>query len=635
MPSLLDILLSNDAAKAICWTLVHSLWEGAIAALAAGAIILATRKQPAALRYNLLTATIALFIIVAGSTFFYELKPHQQTPLTFDNATTYTTQTHTLQTGNPLVTTSGNTFTVRTVLQRINDFLNTYATLVTGIWLGCLLAQLLRLSGGLYRLHRLRHHSTIPATTFWTSQLATLARQLGIKRTVTLLQSRSVKAPSAFGFLRPAILVPLGFLAQLPAHQVETILLHELAHIRRNDYLSNISLHLTEAVFFFNPGIRWIATLIRREREACCDDIVLARTPDRHNYFEALVAFTQLTIDGQLGKPHHNYLLQLGGSRRSDLLWRVRRMLEKENKRLHLLEKTVLSFALFALVSFSLVKPRPAAISKPTTQGSPTTQERPAAPAGAVTPAPAPEKLKFTSISHNVQNEGNEQQYKATAQANDGHTYEIRKHNDEILFFKIDGRRIAKENYVHYLVALAEFDNDARECAHMTAEGRVARLQTPTQPVVLAPTQPVLAPTQPVHVSSQSILAPTDPVKLNRTALPVTPVDNTPRSERPPTPEDPVIWSPTPDINILHIAIDLIKIHLITDVNKYAFYLDPATFTVNGVPVPDSIAQQFRKKYVLGPDYNFEYSQYWTPKGSGSHCIVHTPNHSADLTNQY
>jgi len=64
MPSLLDILLSNDAAKAICWTLVHSLWEGAIAALAAGAIILATRKQPAALRYNLLTATIALFIIV-------------------------------------------------------------------------------------------------------------------------------------------------------------------------------------------------------------------------------------------------------------------------------------------------------------------------------------------------------------------------------------------------------------------------------------------------------------------------------------------------------------------------------------------------------------------------------------------
>jgi bla regulator protein BlaR1 len=88
-------------------------------------------------------------------------------------------------------------------------------------------------------------------------------------------------------------------LSQLPPDQVEAVLLHELAHIRRGDYAVNLLLLLTEAIFFFNPGMRWIASLIRREREACCDDIVLAGTPDKDCYFEALVAFTQWAVNGQ------------------------------------------------------------------------------------------------------------------------------------------------------------------------------------------------------------------------------------------------------------------------------------------------------------------------------------------------
>src|SRR5580704_14938441 len=72
-PSLLHIVLSDGAAKAVCWTLVHSTWEGIAAALLAGAIILSTRKHAAALRYNLLTANLLLFLLGAGFTFYYEL----------------------------------------------------------------------------------------------------------------------------------------------------------------------------------------------------------------------------------------------------------------------------------------------------------------------------------------------------------------------------------------------------------------------------------------------------------------------------------------------------------------------------------------------------------------------------------
>src|SRR6202012_1260086 len=172
---------------------------------------------------------------------------------------------------------------------------------------------------------------------------------------VVLLQSGLVRTPAALGFLKPSILVPLGLLANLPADQVETILLHELAHIRRGDYVVNLLLHFTDAIFFFNPGVRWIAALMRREREACCDDMVLAGTPDRNSYFDALLAYAQFAIDGR--DAGAIYALSLGGGR-TDLLWRIRRMLERENKKLQIMEKTILSFGLMVLVSISLISMR-------------------------------------------------------------------------------------------------------------------------------------------------------------------------------------------------------------------------------------------------------------------------------------
>ena len=207
---------------------------------------------------------------------------------------------------------------------------------------------MLRLIGGLYQVRRLRRNSIVPAGESWNERLRVLARRLEIKRAVTLLQSGLVQSPATLGFLKPAILVPLGMFANLPPDQVETILLHELAHIRRCDFAANLMLHFTEAIFFFNPGVRWVASLIRQEREACCDDMVLAGVPDRNSYFEALVAFKQWVVDG------HAYTLHLGGGK-SDLLWRIRRMLDRENKKLQIMEKAILSFGLMALVSLSLI----------------------------------------------------------------------------------------------------------------------------------------------------------------------------------------------------------------------------------------------------------------------------------------
>ena len=364
--SLMDILLSDGTARAVCWTLVHSLWEGLLVALLAGLIILATHRRSAALRYNLLAADLLLFVLIAGATFFYETSQDGRLPAADmtktgvgmtgsgahrrDHSGADNSAAGAIRTPNgPAGTISDNAIP----LQRASDYLNTHAIVVTLIWLACLSGQMLRLTLGLYQVRRLRRNSIPPPDPDWNERLSVLARRLGIKRTVTLLQSALVKAPAALGFLKPSILVPMGMLANLPPDQVETILLHELAHIRRGDYAANLLLHLTEAIFFFNPGIRWVATLIRQEREACCDDIVLAGVPDKNSYFEALVAFKQWVIDGSFAESR-SYTLQLGGGK-TDLLWRIRRMLDRENKELQIMEKAILSFGLMALVIVSLI----------------------------------------------------------------------------------------------------------------------------------------------------------------------------------------------------------------------------------------------------------------------------------------
>ena len=109
-----------------------------------------------------------------------------------------------------------------------------------------------------------------------------------MSRPVQLLVSSLVQAPVVVGWLRPAVLVPVGALAGLPADQVEALLLHELAHIRRHDYLVNLLQGVVEAILFYHPAVWWISGHIRVERELCCDDMAVAASGDVLTYARAL-----------------------------------------------------------------------------------------------------------------------------------------------------------------------------------------------------------------------------------------------------------------------------------------------------------------------------------------------------------
>jgi bla regulator protein blaR1 len=537
--SLIDIFLSDGAAKAVCWTLVHSLWEGILAAVVAGLIIACTRKLPATLRYNLLTADLLLFLLVAGATFCYEFRqsPDQSPVQSITVATTAATtvaQTFTPSTPTtPILIQSRNSITssmLENLMQKTGDYLNTHAILVTLVWLACLSVQMLRLIGGLYQVRRLRRNSIVPAGESWNERLLVLARRLEIKRAVTLLQSGLVQSPATLGFLKPAILVPLGMFANLPPDQVETILLHELAHIRRGDFAANLVLHFTEAIFFFNPGVRWVASLIRQEREACCDDMVLAGVPDRNSYFEALVAFKQWVVDGQA------YALHLGGDK-SDLLWRIRRMLDRENKKLQVMEKAILSFGLMALVSFSLIsmKERDGAIpaKKVMVAAAQTATSNPilariapliqtTSPQIKIDTVPTPREhgagsntITLRSLTGHGENHDGQKKYDGAAIDEDGNRYDIKLFNDEVTEFKVNGQLIAKPDYGQYTAVITEIVAEAS-----------SRPIPPVPPV--SPVPPVeatrpMAPIAPIGPLGSDI-APEAPIAPTAPVAPVAPV---------------------------------------------------------------------------------------------------------------
>jgi hypothetical protein len=144
-----------------------------------------------------------------------------------------------------------------------------------------------------------------------------LGRRLGLHRAVTLLESAAVAVPVVVGWLRPVVLVPASTLAGLAPKQLEAILAHELAHIRRHDYLVNLFQAVVETLLFYHPAVWWVSTQIRRERENCCDDLAVAVCGDRLGYARALVE-----LEGLRGAAPRLAMAVSGGS----LSGRVRRL---------------------------------------------------------------------------------------------------------------------------------------------------------------------------------------------------------------------------------------------------------------------------------------------------------------------
>jgi beta-lactamase regulating signal transducer with metallopeptidase domain/biopolymer transport protein ExbD len=170
-----------------------------------------------------------------------------------------------------------------------------YAPVAATIYLVGVLALLLRLGVGLHGGRRLCHRSVAVTDSAFLEMLAREAATLGLRARPAIAWCREIAVPVVVGVLRPTILLPLSMASGLAPDQMESILRHELAHIRRYDHVVDVAQRLIEAFLFFHPAVWWLSSRIRVEREHCCDDRVVALGDSPLHYAESLLRVAELS----------------------------------------------------------------------------------------------------------------------------------------------------------------------------------------------------------------------------------------------------------------------------------------------------------------------------------------------------
>jgi beta-lactamase regulating signal transducer with metallopeptidase domain len=315
----LIVVLPETIVRAICRTLVYSLYWGVVAAAITGMMLLATKKLRSSVRYFFLVGIMGLFVITTVVTFYKQLAIHSS-PGSLPAATISAVSSVELQVASSSVD-PGQT----SIADAISLFCNQHSAVIVSIWLLVIAFRCVRMMVDWRRVHFLTKRQIAEPGNLWNDRIVKLSEQLRVSVPVRLLQSGIVKVPVTLGHLKPIILVPIGILTAMPQDQVEAVLLHELAHIRRRDYFVNILQRFIEIFFFFNPAVLWISSLIKEERENCCDDIVISQTDNRGEYVNALVAFQEYTFGLSSIAPAF-------AGKNGHLLARVKRILYNTNK---------------------------------------------------------------------------------------------------------------------------------------------------------------------------------------------------------------------------------------------------------------------------------------------------------------
>jgi protein involved in polysaccharide export with SLBB domain/beta-lactamase regulating signal transducer with metallopeptidase domain len=305
-------------SERIGWTLVHFLWQGAAAAAALALLLVLMRRASAVSRYRVACGALVFMTLAPAATFRLTLREGDQI--------------HPVGAGSgqpgvvsPLRIAAGETSLAVAAAVPVpaqppprEDAL---AWLAASWAAGVAALSLWRLAGWA-RLRRLMRE-TEAAPLAWQASLARLVRMLGVTRPVRLARASWVAVPSVVGVMRPVVLFPAAALTGLTPAQLEALLAHELAHVRRCDYVVNLLQVFVETLLFYHPGVWWVSARVREEREHCCDDLAAAACGDRADYAAALAAMEELR-----SLPSSLALAATGaGGSRGALVRRVRRVL--------------------------------------------------------------------------------------------------------------------------------------------------------------------------------------------------------------------------------------------------------------------------------------------------------------------
>ncbi|HKG07947.1 MAG TPA: M56 family metallopeptidase, partial [Pedobacter sp.] len=266
--------------------LLYSLGLGLILALMTGLTLILTRTSSPLLRYRILVFLLASFALGTVTIGFRAIESATEASQTVSRGTEKTF--HIQQDNNSPAQVS--------IFKQGYHLLNSNSRIIALIWLLIVVIKSIKLGSNLLELHYLKTRKIFPAGEYWETRLEQLSKKIGLNKTVKIMQSGIIQVPVVIGHFKPVILIPLGMITAIKPQEIEMMLLHELAHIKRMDFLANMMQHILELLFFFNPAVLWTSALIRKERENCCDEMVLQSAASKQSYIQALLSFKEYQL---------------------------------------------------------------------------------------------------------------------------------------------------------------------------------------------------------------------------------------------------------------------------------------------------------------------------------------------------
>lgn len=265
------------------WMLLHSLWQFAVVGGLVIAISRRMKKATAVSRYRVLGVGLLCMPLMAVLTY--------QLMIPTEVVETVGLQVNDIQEGGKTQLLQIESVDFATTVE---SWISAKAIYIFMFWACGILVLGFRMLVGQLQLFQLRAWGQVAIGQKWQRFMTGASKKLGVKTKVHLAESHLVKEPLTFGFLKPVVLFPVGLINRLDPQEVEAILWHELAHVRRHDYLVNLLQTLLETVFYYHPVLWLLNKEIRQVREECCDDLVRQQGVDELVYAESLLRLARL-----------------------------------------------------------------------------------------------------------------------------------------------------------------------------------------------------------------------------------------------------------------------------------------------------------------------------------------------------
>lgn len=276
--------MNSAVVDRIGWSLIHFVWQGAAVALFLASALVLAKGCSARTRYLFACTALLTTALLPFATFLV------LTPAPITLAGSRQSFIHLPSTPSVAAVDAIGAFQIPGATVEVHRHLTEFVF----VWLLGVCILTCRLIGGFLQVERLKRKYSKPGSSEWQERLNNLAAKLGIQRRVHLLESSRLDIPAAIGVLRAIVILPCSLAAHMPPSEIESLLIHELAHIRRHDFLINMLQTVVETALFYHPAVWWISRIVRAEREHCCDDIAAEISESPITYARALASLEEL-----------------------------------------------------------------------------------------------------------------------------------------------------------------------------------------------------------------------------------------------------------------------------------------------------------------------------------------------------